>query len=252
MIPSKIQNTLFSFVSAVYWLLHPQKRPKIAWKSNGIWCVYDLKSRKTYYVPSKSQVGRGNRQKHAEKIERYTMMDFVEIETGDTVIDVGAFIGEFSIPAQEIGATVHAIEPAPVSFHCLTRNTESIDSIKCYQTGIWNENTTMTFSIGEDQTENSLFDVDNGKLVSKEVIDTQTIDSFLNENDIKTVNFLKVEAEGAEPEVLEGAITAEMEKIAVDAGAERYGKETVDAVSDILVEAGYEVRKSGPIVFGRK
>jgi len=180
------------------------------------------------------------------------MKDFVEIEMGDTVIDVGAFIGEFSIPAQEIGATVHAIEPAPVSFHCLTRNTEYIDSINCYQTSIWNENTTMTFSIGEDQTENSLFDVDNGKLVSKEVIDTQTIDSFLNENDINSVDFLKVEAEGAEPEVLEGAITAEMEKIAVDAGAERYGKETVDAVSDILVEAGYEVRKSGPIVFGRK
>jgi len=252
MIPSKIQNTLFSFVSAVYWLLHPQKSPKIAWKYNSVWSVYDLKSRKTYYVPSKSQVGRGNRQKHAEKFERYTMKDFVEIEVGDTVIDVGAFIGEFSIPAQEIGATVHAIEPAPVSFHCLTRNTESIDSIKCYQTGIWNENTTMTFSIGEDQTENSLFDVDNGKLVSKEVIDTQTIDSFLNENDIKTVNFLKVEAEGAEPEVLEGAITAGIKKIAVDAGAERYGKETADTVSDILVEADYEVRISGPIVFGRK
>jgi FkbM family methyltransferase len=249
---SKIKDLTFSGASGAYWLLNPKKRPRVTWRSGNIWKVYDVKTREIYTVPSKKQTHRGHKQRRQKVFQKYTSNDFVEVEPDDTVLDIGAFIGEFSICAQELGATVYALEPTPLNFSCLSYNTKKIESITPYQTGIWKENTTLTFSIGEDQTESSLFNVDTGKVVEKQDIDVQTVNSFIKEHSIDSVDFLKVEAEGAEPEVLQGSVSTDIKKVAVDAGAERYGKETADTVEEILNENGYETTRSHSIVFGRK
>lgn len=248
----RIRNNIFTGVSGVYWLINPNKRSRITWKSGDIWIVYDINTKDYYCVPSKNQTHRGHKKRCEETLQKYTLNDFVEIETGDTVIDIGAFIGEFSIGAHELGTTIHALEPSPIPFYCLRRNTQTKNSIACYQTGIWKEDTTIGFSIAENQTENSALNIDTGEVTDDIIIEAKTIESFIKENDITNVDFLKVEGEGAEPEILEGSVDASINKIAVDAGAERYGEETVEPVIKILTENGYEVRESNAMVFARK
>lgn len=248
----KFKNLIFTGVSGIYWLANPYKKSRVTWKKDDLWKVYDLNSKEYYWVPSKRQTHRGHKCRSEENLNKYTLSDFVEVESEDTVIDVGAFIGEFSIGANDVGATVHAIEPSPIPFRCLVKNIKNKNSITPYQIGIWNEEKSIQFSIGDDQTENSALNIDAGKLIEKIGVEATTITSFIEENEITDVSFLKVEAEGAEPEVLEGAVNADIKKIVVDAGYERYGKKTVDPVSEILTENGYEVRESNSMVFAKK
>jgi len=57
------------------------------------------------------------------------------------------------------------------------------------------------------------------------------------------IRLLKVEAEGMEPEVLAGAhqTLQRVDYVAVDAGPERGGENTVPAVLNALTSAGFEV-----------
>lgn len=48
----------------------------------------------------------------------------IRIETGDTVFDVGANIGLFSLEAASRGAKIHAFEPMPATFAALSANTQ--------------------------------------------------------------------------------------------------------------------------------
>jgi hypothetical protein len=73
---------------------------------------------------------------------------------------------------------------------------------------------------------------------------TVTLDSFFEEvGGPSKIRLLKVEAEGMEPEVLAGALKtlANVEYVAVDAGPERGGDNTVAPVLNILVREGFEV-----------
>jgi FkbM family methyltransferase len=107
--------------------------------------------------------------------------------------------------------------------------------------------------IGTDPTDNSIFDIDTtsedtGRRVGVPSVRLTTLIEELP--DIDTVDFLKLEAEGGEPEVLDTIAETPVRKVAVDAGAERYGETTVDTVSSILTEAGFEIQVEGDIVYG--
>jgi hypothetical protein len=80
-----------------------------------------------------------------------------------------------------------------------------------------------------------------------------TIDSLIKNIDVD-ISFLKIDAEGAEPEVLSGIGEVSVDKVGVDCSAERDGCSPEEKIEKILLENEYEV-KSPPdthIVFGRK
>jgi len=51
----------------------------------------------------------------------YTDEGFCQVETDDLVIDVGAFVGEFALPASRCAESVLAIERDPQTFQCLLK-----------------------------------------------------------------------------------------------------------------------------------
>lgn len=56
----------------------------------------------------------------------------------------------------------------------------------------------------------------------------KTIEQLANDLDVPTIDFLKVEAEGLEPEVVRGSVGAPVKKIAVAGNDERYGETTFE------------------------
>lgn len=119
-----------------------------------------------------------------------------EIQEGDCVIDVGAFIGDHTLSyARSVGelGRVYAFEPFLKSFECLKRNMEGIRQVECHNIALGAE-AVKSALLKEDQNTGASY------LVQGEGIEVRTLDSFGIEP-----NFIKIDAEGWEPEILLGA-----------------------------------------------
>jgi FkbM family methyltransferase len=106
--------------------------------------------------------------------------------------------------------------------------------------------------IADDPTDNSTLDVDSESKDTGDriYVPSITVKQLMTQLDLTSIDFLKVEAEGAEPEILSEIEDISVKKIAVDASPERYGESTVDEVQSILKSAGYNVHVDGDIIFG--
>lgn len=164
---------------------------------------------------------------------------------GGTVLDIGANIGEVSILFRQLGATVHAFEPDPAEFACLEANADSL--IRTYQSALWNETGTATLFLANGTGDTSL--LTPVKSDSATVVKTITLDDWAEHNlePGLLVDLLKLEAEGAEPEILEGAkgLLARVRYITADVGFERPGDggldSTLPAVTNFLLKRNFSV-----------
>ena len=132
----------------------------------------------------------------------------VTVKAGDVVIDIGAWIGDFSAYAVSKGATAYAFEPSRDTFEvlCKTKKINKLMSgreIIPVQKGLGQEEGKIQLNIC---TENSgrntiLATVDGGA----EEITITTLDKFVDDNGVQKVDFIKADIEGAERQMLRGA-----------------------------------------------
>lgn len=219
-------------------------------KHKEIWVRWKVGRNDCFYFPKLRHHRRGRKGRFDFKHRMYSLDDFVEIEEEDTVFDVGAFIGEYSIAASNLAETVIAIEPEPVSAKCAALNTSN--SVKVLQKAAWSGQGSMELKLGEDSSQDSLIEPDNIGSGENVKVETDTISNIASDIGVSQIDFLKVEAEGVEPEILQGIDEVKIKKIAVDAGAERYGEDVIEEVTEMLQSKGFETRINGKYVFARE
>jgi FkbM family methyltransferase len=153
----------------------------------------------------------------------------VEIDRGDIVFEVGANVGEFALAALRKGAKVYAAEPDPNAFACLREN---VPEANIREVAINDRGGSVVLNIATAGADSSVINPSREKITVPAV----TIASWLEQSGEDHIDFLKVEAEGFEPEVLQGArpVFDRIGKIAIDAGFERLGKETLGECRRIL------------------
>jgi FkbM family methyltransferase len=132
---------------------------------------------------------------------------------GCVIFDVGANIGEYSLLLNDVfgtGTEIHSFEPSAKTFKKLVENLHS--KIKGYQ---------QNFGLGENDYSTTLFsDHDESGLASvykrkldhyhidmnqTETIEIRKLDSYCLERNIAHIHFLKLDVEGHEKKVLDGA-----------------------------------------------
>ncbi len=171
----------------------------------------------------------------------------------DSVLDVGANIGEFTKACinRSVG-TVYAFEPDEVPLACLKVNITS-DTVKIYGFPLGEVNETRLFYSAPKNADSSL--IKPRTKSKKKLIDIYTLDSIPFSFGESNSVLLKMDAEGAEPEVLKGATLtlAKIKWVAIDVGPEREGKGTYREVQEILEQSGFKVWKySTWIVHGER
>ena len=163
------------------------------------------------------------------------------------VLDVGAHTGEFALLALNQGRAVYAVEPDPDALACLRRNLVGRETATIIDSLVWNAEEELTFGGGALNGTSSVFIDDdaegsNGALHRS----ATTLDRIAADHGIDTLAFLKVEAVGAEAEVLEGGrdLLRRTARIAVSTGPKPYSKgmTTTDACEALLRDAGFTVR----------
>jgi len=136
------------------------------------------------------------------------------IKAEDVVFDVGDHFGFFSYYAvQNRAEEVYAFEPNPYVFEILKKNAEMwSEKIKPYQLALSSQNGEAELFISDDfglastilqNRQNTMLELHEYKKSVK--VKTTTIDEFIRNNEIERVDFIKIDAEGAEREIIKGA-----------------------------------------------
>ncbi len=205
--------------------------------------LYQLETEgKHIYVPS-AQRWKLYRWGWAARLDRlrqeYAFGRELPINEGSTVIDIGANAGEFAFIAAQAGARCLCIEPDPLVNLCARLNTTSLAKIRVYDDLLWRENTEIDFHLAPQRADSSVFSVSD-HAVKKQAV---TLADFMAREGIERADFIKCDAEGAEPEVLEGAekVHHAIGFFAVDTGAERNGERTHEASEKIFKSWGFKV-----------
>ena len=121
------------------------------------------------------------------------------------VFDVGANIGQSAIRYARAfpSAKIYSFEPVQSTFEELKRNTEKIsDRVRLIQAGMGSIRGTKEINLNDDSKVNSIL---HNVTANKEEIRVETIDCFMKRTGIDILDFLKIDTEGYELEVLTGA-----------------------------------------------
>lgn len=187
-------------------------RGKVLRRSENGWCLHDIRSRNRFYFPQ-LQSHALHTDRHIEFLEKtYFSGNGVRVEPGDIVFDVGAYIGVTSRVAARNAEHVFAIEPSPRARASLAKNTEEYENIEIISCAVSDENSELELQFGNDITDDSLIDPDDGGSGETVTVPVKTIEQLANDLDVPTIDFLKVEAEGLEPEVVRGSVGAPVKK----------------------------------------
>lgn len=133
------------------------------------------------------------------------------IKKGDTIIDAGANIGEFSIiAAKKIGTdgNLISIEPLKETAEWLQKNLllNNFHNYVVLESAVGRKTEVRTLFKKNESAGMGLLDpvIDGEKLVESSKINVKTVDDILSSRKINQVNMLKIDVEGFEYDVLLG------------------------------------------------
>ena len=164
---------------------------------------------------------------------------FLLIWSNDVIVDCGANVGELNLALALRGVDIHYIgfEPDEETFKCLELNNKNMNS-DLYNLALSNISGESNLYLDNEGGNSSLVDFGTESNV---IVETRTLDSF----NFEKIKLLKIDAEGFEPEVLEGAKESleNIEFISIDFGGERgpEQKKTIVSVNRFLYKNDYQL-----------
>ena len=146
------------------------------------------------------------------------------------------------IPLQEIidEENYIAFEPGPIEFKCISK---SLPKARNLNVGLSNKEDVMKFYLCSATGDSSLVETQNYTEIIE--VEVTTLDNFAKLHNINSCKLLKLEAEGWEPEILNGAkdFIKKCEYIVIDGGPERGLNDelTFQRLNNKLLNSGYEM-----------
>lgn len=143
-------------------------------------------------------------------VEQYARLDvhqnFLErfqshIPIGGTVCDIGACLGSYATTyARFVGpmGIVHAFEPNPIAYECLQHNVRGFSQVTVHPIGLWSKRANGTVLPNLKNLGNTAIALD-----VRGQVQLLPLDEIAAE--WTRLDFIKIDVEGAEPDVLEGA-----------------------------------------------
>jgi FkbM family methyltransferase len=134
-----------------------------------------------------------------------------DVDTIETVFDVGANIGMTALRMlkEYPKAKIYSFEPVRSTFTQLVDNTRRHGRIECQMIGLGKTVGQATCLLHSDHQKNSLIEGLSDRLhaepIGDEIIHLETLDSVTKKLDVSSIDLLKIDTEGGDLAVLQGA-----------------------------------------------
>ena len=139
---------------------------------------------------------------HVWMIQEYSEDNF-SINHDDIVVDVGAHIGLFALFASQFcnNGKIFCFEPIKENYKMLIENINinQIKNIYPNNLAVTKDTSTAKIFLNDDESGHSMF-IENKSFVQ---VDSKSLFDIFTDNRIKECNFLKLDCEGAEYEIIE-------------------------------------------------
>lgn len=227
-----LQSVRLSIVDRTIMVLVPR---------HGAWQLHDLRRRTVRQSPTILDSYHLTRHHQEALRAAYTRPGFITIQDGDTVFDVGAYLGAFSLAITDTAASSYCVEPSPIAARLLQENLAAYDTVTVIRKAAWQRREPVTLNHSLLPNENSLLDADMASTGDTTQVQADTIARMARDHGVDRIDFLKVEGEGAEPEILKGILDTgvTVDRIVVDCSPERGGASPAASVMRLLEDAGY-------------
>ena len=188
-------------------------------------------------IPSLANVtyskGLVNRAKYIGNVYSLNLVNF---KKGDLVFDCGANLGDLKLWFEYNNLDINYVgfEPGPKEYKSLKEN---IYPSIAHNIGLWNCDSKIEFFISSDFGDSSFIKPQN--FTNRITVSSKRLEEFITQK----IKLLKLEAEGAEPEIVEGIgdKLELIEYISADLGYERNQESTFAPVTNYLLERNFEV-----------
>ena len=149
-----------------------------------------------------------------------TILNKIAKMNPNLIIDGGANVGDYSMIANKImpDCKIYAFEPVEATFQQFLTNIKDLQNIVPIKKGLFKENCDLEINLFDSNEHSSLYDIDGIANSSdhKQTIGLVRGDDFIKENNIVSIDFLKLDIEGAEYDALlgfENAIKGALRKL---------------------------------------
>lgn len=178
----------------------------------------------------------------AKQLWNSYLLEEVNIDRNDVVIDCGANYADLWLILKHLIDPKNYVtfEPSNEEYRCV-----SINAPNCInnQIGLSNVNGETNFYLNSASADSSI--IEPKKFTQITTVKTIKLDDYLINRGIEKIKLFKLEAEGLEPEVLEGAMQAlkKIEYICIDGSYERglSEEETFTPLTNVLIRNGFEL-----------
>ena len=127
------------------------------------------------------------------------------------LLDVGANKGQsvHFFKDQLPKCIIHSFEPGTTAYEELTKNTKNYSDVYINNLALGQTSGKKTFHENSSDDLSSFLDIDEDcpKVVNEVLVEISTVDQYCNQNNIKSIDILKIDTQGYDLEVLKGAIS---------------------------------------------
>ena len=181
---------------------------------------------------------------HVWLIEEYKSKNF-EINDTDVIIDVGGHIGLFSLYASQFckNGLIFTFEPVPENYDLLVDNIKSnnLTHIKPFNLAVSNSNSNVKLYLNDDEAGHSMFSKSSKTIT----VDSISLQQIFDDNNIENCNFLKLDCEGTEYEILQNLPLSyfnKIEKIVIEYHMADSHPELLENLKKLLISQNYSLK----------
>lgn len=138
---------------------------------------------------------------HVWLIEEYSNSGF-DLHESDTIIDIGAHIGLFTLFASQFckNGKIYCFEPVKENYELLLSNMtlNNLSNVSAFNVAVADKTSTVRIFLNKDESGHSMFAQDSNFIEVQSTI----LKNIFDENNISICNFIKMDCEGAEYDII--------------------------------------------------